>query len=77
MGKLPGSFFGEVVNGVAGDGRVERGGFFEVGDEFAEAARVHDRAGKLVRANFARFFQHVNIFGGERGGFVRLGMLLD
>jgi hypothetical protein len=76
-GELPGAIFREIVNGIAGDGRVEGGGLFEVGDEFAEGARVHDCAGKLVGTYFAGFFQHVNIFGGERGGFVRLGVLLD
>ena len=30
-----------------------------------------------MRANFAGLFQHVNIFGGERGGFVGLGVLLN
>ncbi len=31
-GKLPRVIFGEVVGGVAGDRRIERRSFFEVGD---------------------------------------------
>ena len=76
-GKLPGVFFGEVVGGVAGDWRIERRSLFEIGNKLAQAARVHDRAGKLVRADLARLLEHVNIFSRERGRFLRLGVLLD
>ncbi len=51
----------------SGDGRIERGGFFEVGNKFGESLRVHDGAGKLVRADFAAFFEDVDIFSGEFG----------
>ena len=67
----------KIVGGVAGDGRIERRGFLEIGNQFGDAARIHNRAGKLVRAEFAGFFEHVNIFGGERGSFARGGVLFD
>ena len=35
-GKLVTAVFGEIVGGVAGDGRIERRGTFEIRDEFAE-----------------------------------------
>ena len=76
-GKFVAAGFGEVVGRVAGNGSVERSGFFEVRDELAQSARVHDRAGKLVRADFAAFFQDVDIFGGERGRFFRFVVLFD
>ena len=50
---------------VVGDGRVERGGFFEVGDEFGERFRIHDGAGELMGADFSSLFEDVDIFGGE------------
>ena len=76
-GKLVRAFLGEVVGGIAGDGRIERRGFLEIGDQFAQRARVHDRAGKLVRADFAGLFEDVDIFGGKLGRFFRSGVLLD
>ncbi len=33
--------------------------------------------GKLMRADFARLFEHIDIFGRKRGRFVRRGVLLD
>ena len=77
IGNLCAAGFGEVVSGVTGDGRIERRGFQEIGDQFGDAARVHDRAGKLVRAEFASFLEHVDIFGGERGSLARGGVLLN
>ena len=76
-GQLVGVFFGKKVSGVAGDGRVERRGFFEVGNKFAERARVHDGAGKLVSANFARLLEHVDIFRGKRGRFLRVVVQIE
>ena len=74
---LQGFFFGEVVDRVAGDGRIERGGFLEIGNEFAEAAGIHDGAGKLVGADFAAFFKNVDIFGGKGGSFVGRGVFFE
>ena len=62
---------------VVGDRRVERSGFFEVGDELGEGFGIHDGAGKLMGADFAAFFKDVNIFGGELGVGVRGVVLLD
>ncbi len=76
-GELVRIAFGEVVSGVAGDGSVERRGFFEVGDEFAEGARVHDGAGELMGADFAGLFEDVDIFRGERGRFLCGVVLVD
>jgi hypothetical protein len=45
--------------------RLERRRFLPIGHEFREAARVHDRAGELVRPDFTRFLENVDIFGGE------------
>ena len=64
---------GEEKCRVVGDGRVERRGFFEVRDQFGESFRIHDRAGELVGADFAAFFEDVDIFRGKFGlaaGFV-------
>ena len=47
--------------------------FSKSGTSSARALRVHDGAGKLMRADFAAFFEDVDIFGGEFGlgaGFV-------
>ena len=41
--------------------------FSKSGNEFSECLGIHDRARKLVRADFAAFFEHINIFSGERG----------
>ena len=41
--------------------------FSKAGNEFGERLGIHDRAGKLVRADFAAFFEHINIFSRERG----------
>ena len=65
----------EEESGVVGDRRVERSGFFEVGDEFGERFGIHDGAGELMGADFAAFFEDVDIFGGELrvgAGFVVL-----
>ena len=76
-GKLARIAFGEVVGGVAGDRRIERRGFLEIRNEFAERARIHDRAGELMRADLPRFFEDIDIFGGKRGGFFLRGVALD
>ena len=68
-GKAERGVFGEEESGGIGDGSVEGGGFFEVGDEFGEGFGIHDGAGELVGADFAAFFEDVDIFGGE----LRLG----
>ena len=65
MGKRDGGVFGEEERGVIGDGRIERRGFFEIGDQFGERFRIHDGAGELMRADFASLFEDVDIFGGE------------
>ena len=73
--QFPGARGGEEIGGIVRDRRIERGCFREIGNEFREAARVHHRAGKLVRANFARLFEDVDIFGGKfrlAAGFVVL-----
>ena len=60
---------------VFGDRRIQRGRLLEIGNQFAQRLRIHDRAGKLVRADFAAFFQDVDILGGKLGlcaGFVVL-----
>ena len=69
--------FGEIVSRVTCDGRIKRSGFQEIGNQFGYTARIHDRAGKLVRAELAGFLEHVDIFGGERGSFARGGVLLN
>ena len=45
--------------------------------KFGECLGVHDGAGKLVRANFATFFENVNIFGGKLGLCPASVVLLD
>ena len=76
-GKAEGGVFGEEESGGVGDGSVEGRGFFEVGDEFGEGFGIHDGAGELVRADFAAFFEDVDIFGGERGLGAGVVVLLD
>ena len=63
-----GRIFGEEKSGVIGDRSVEGRGIFVIGDEFGESFGIHDGAGELVGADFASFFEDVDIFGGERGG---------
>ena len=62
---------------VVGDGRVERRGFLEVGDEFGERFRIHDGAGELMGADFSSLFEDVDIFGGEFRLRTRFVVLLD
>jgi hypothetical protein len=69
--------FGQIVDGVAGDRRVKRRGLLEVRHEFAQRARVHDRARELVGAHLPRLFKNVDILGGKRRRFLGLGVLLD
>ena len=38
-----------------------------IGDEFGKSFRIHDGAGELMSADFARLFEDVDIFGGEFG----------
>ena len=76
-GKLERARLSEVISCIARDRSIERGRFFEIGDEFAKRARVHDRSGELMSADLAGLFEHVNIFGGKRRGFFRGGVLLD
>ena len=71
------SLFGEKVGGIAGDGRVERSGFLEIRNQFAERARVHDGARKLMRADFAGFFENIDILRRKRRRFVRLRVPFD
>ena len=49
----------------------------EIGNQFGQAARVHHGAGKLVRAEFARLFEDVDIFGGKLGLGARFVVLAD
>ena len=50
----------ESVTGVS-SGAV----FAKSGTKLRQRHGIHDRAGELVRADFAAFFQHVDIFRGE------------
>ena len=75
--QLEGIGFSEIVGSVARHASIERRGFFEIWNKFGHPARVHDCAGKLVGAKFARFFEDVYVLGGERGSLVRRGVFLD
>ena len=68
---------GEEIGRIVGDGSIERRGLLEVRNQLAQSARVHDRAGELVRAEFARLLEHINILGGKRGRAPGLGVLFD
>src|SRR5258708_37037325 len=47
---------------VIRNGRLEWRGLFPIGHELSKSPRVHHRSGKLVRTDFARFLENVNIF---------------
>ena len=51
--------------------------FSKPGTSSASAFGIHDRAGKLVGANFAAFFEDVDIFSGELGLGAAGVVLLD
>src|SRR5229473_7317126 len=65
-GKAIGGILGEEKRGIVGDRRIERRGLLKIRHQFGERARVHDGARKLMRANFAAFFEDVDIFSGKR-----------
>src|SRR6266568_546298 len=72
-GKAIGGILGEEKRGIVGDRRIERRGFLKIRHQFGERARIHDGSGKLMRADFAPFFEDVDIFSGKRrfsAGFV-------
>jgi hypothetical protein len=57
---------GEEKGRVAGDGGIERRRLLELRHQLAQPARVHNRAGELVGAEFAPFFKHVDIVRRKR-----------
>jgi type IV pilus assembly protein PilA len=59
--------FGEEECRGLRDRRIEWSRFLKAGDKFGERFGIHDRAGKLVSADFASFFQDVNIFSRKSG----------
>ena len=79
-GKAERRVFGEKQSGIVGYRSVQWSALLEIGDEFGEGFRVHDRARKLVRSDLAPLLEDVDIFRGKcgaaggSGGFV---VLLD
>ena len=71
MGNLNLPVAGEVVDRFFGDRRIQRRFLLEIRQQFAHGARIEQRAGEAVRADFARLLQDVDVFLGERG----IGML--
>ena len=69
MGKREGGVFGEEESGWESvTGSVERRGFFgSRGYEFGEGFRIHETAPESAGADFAAFFEDVDILGGEWG----------
>ncbi len=76
-GKTERGVFGEEESNGIGDRCVEGSGFFEAGDKLGKGFGIHDGAGELMRADFAAFFEDVNIFGGERRLGAGVVVLLD
>jgi len=70
-------FFREDERGGIGDRRIQRRGFLKVRNKFGKRLGVHDRAGKLVRADLAALFEDINIFGGKFGFGATGVVLLD
>ena len=75
--QFPGVARGQEVSGVVRDGRIERRSLLPIGNQLGQPARVHHRAGKLVRAEFARLFEDVDIFSGKFGLGARFVVLRD
>ena len=69
--------FGKEQRGRISHRSIERSSFCEVRYQFSKRLRIHDRAGKLVRANFAAFFQHVNILRRQFGLGAGRGVRFD
>ena len=66
---------GQVIDSFFSDGGIERRFLFEAGQQLAHGARIEQRAGETVRADFPRLFQEVDVFFGERR-FRMLGIVL-
>src|SRR6185437_5767176 len=65
--QLPGILGSKVVGSIVRDAGIERRTLLEIREQFAQGAGIENRAGELVRADFARFLEHVNIIRGKRG----------
>jgi len=64
-GKFELTFLSEKVDGLFYNLGVERRFVFESGKQFAHGAGIKQRSGKAMLANFARFFEHIDIFFAE------------
>ncbi len=76
-GEAEGGVFREEEHGGIRHWRVKRRGFFKIRHQFCQRLRIHNRAGKLVRANFAALLQNVNTFRRKLRLRTALVVLLD
>src|SRR5580658_1918174 len=75
--KFPGSILSEEESSIPSNRSIKRRRFLEVGNQFAQPARIHNRARKLVRPNFPPLLEHINILSRQRGGFPGSSMSLN
>jgi len=68
---------GKEIGRISGDRTVQGSGLGKIRHEFGKAARVHDRIGKLVRADFTGLFEQVDAFRRKLGLRARFVVLPD